>query len=156
MKIEMGKKYRSINGEFTAEALCVDLTHSLPVAMKCTNKDGSQVIRQYAINGDYYVTGELSHFNLTEVTPYDHIKKGDVVLAWDGLEKHKYIRIFSHYEDYKIHTFSFIKIDEDEYRIVLNYLDNHDDKDKQLICIHTKESFIDLRDCMTRLLESNY
>lgn len=53
------------------------------------------------------------------------------------------------------HTFSFLKLSKDEYRIVLDYFCRQTNSNEQLILCHSKESFVNFRDCMTKLIEQD-
>lgn len=80
--ISMDKKYRTRDGR-DVRVLCVDRENiSHPVVALI----GSS-IESYTIDGEFHFLEVDSNYDLIEVSPYDHIKKGDVVLVWDNVNQ---------------------------------------------------------------------
>ncbi len=80
MKIEMGKKYRTRNGQ-PVRLLATDLKGtSWPVAAAITTDDGSETVFIYYPNGARW-SGFECEIDLVEVGPYDDFKIGEPVMA---------------------------------------------------------------------------
>jgi hypothetical protein len=91
MKITMDKKYRTRDGA-SVRVLCLDIDISTqPVLAYCRGE-----IEYYTTDGRLLINGKESPLDLVEVSPYDHIKKGDPVLVGniDSPGYVKSIRIF--------------------------------------------------------------
>ena len=65
---------------------------------------GNKYYARCDANGKYYKEGVEHDLDLIKVTPYDHIKKGDVVLVWDDDISTKYIKFFIEYKNSHITT----------------------------------------------------
>jgi len=94
MKIEMGKKYKSKNGEFTAEALCVDLKSEYPCVMRCIYNDQTENVIKYTVDGFFLADKRNDERNLIEVSPYADFKIDDKVIVWNNSGK-KYNQYFA-------------------------------------------------------------
>jgi hypothetical protein len=89
MKISMNKKYR-----------LRDNTYEYVMLDDCIDSCSRSVLGKYRLEGNpwrvitHYPNGKhlrytSSQYDLIEVTPYDHIKKGDKVIVWDNNSKFK-------------------------------------------------------------------
>ena len=103
--INLTDKYKTRCG-YPVEVLCIDLSGPCPVLFTYINNQKYKNAKTCTLNGKGYYCIIESKLDLIKVTPYDHIKKGDVVWVWDDNQKSniKYIRLFIEYSDGYIRT----------------------------------------------------
>ena len=90
--INLTDKYKTRCG-YPVEVLCVDLTGNSPVLYTYIDDSNLKFYATADMYGRYYRKTD-SRIDLIKVTPYDHIKKGDVVWVWDDDETDKKLRLF--------------------------------------------------------------
>ena len=96
--IEMNKKYRTRDGR-EVRVLCVDNDNDKFPVIAVIPKNTPYIFTK---EGRFYSDKENTELDLIEVSLYDHIKKGDVVLVWDEGEDVKFISFFVEYKNNKI------------------------------------------------------
>ena len=89
--INLTDKYKTRCG-YPVEVLCLDLEGNYPVLFTyiVNNKKGYGTTDK---NGIFQISNMRSK-DLIKVTPYGHIKKGDVVWVWDDDETDKQLKLF--------------------------------------------------------------
>ena len=100
--INLTDKYKTRCG-YPVEVLCVDLSGDYTVLFTFVS---DEKIKCYSVadkNGSFVISNK-HHLDLIKVAPYDHIKKGNVVLVWDDDISTKYIKFFIEYKNSHITT----------------------------------------------------
>ena len=90
--INLTDKYKTRCG-YPVEVLCVDLTGNSPILYTYIDDSNLKFYATADMYGRYYRKTD-SRIDLIKVTPYDHIKKGDVVWVWDNNEADGQLRLF--------------------------------------------------------------
>ena len=87
--IDINKKYKTRNG-LPARIVCVDRKSKgdYPIVALVKEKESEHAVF-YTIDGLYIADNKEHPYTLIEVTPYDHIKPGDLVMCWNGSQKPK-------------------------------------------------------------------
>ena len=100
--INLTDKYKTRCG-YPVEVLCIDLD-SIKSVLFTYVCNGKKYVNQCLEDGRCEIMGGEYAIDLIKVTPYDHIKKGDVVLVWDDDISTKYIKFFIEYKNSYITT----------------------------------------------------
>ena len=100
--INLTDKYKTRCG-YPVEVLCVDLTGNSPVLYTYIDDSNLKFYATATKNGEIKSINE-NELDLIKVTPYDHIKKGDVVWVWDRDSKTKAIQFFLEYDGHHVIT----------------------------------------------------
>ena len=100
--INLTDKYKTRCG-YPVEVLCIDLD-SIKSVLFTYICNGKKYVNQCLEDGRCEVMGGEYAIDLIKVNPYDHIKKGDVVLVWDDDISTKYIKFFIEYKNSHITT----------------------------------------------------
>jgi hypothetical protein len=103
--IDINKKYRTRSG-YNVRILATDLKageHCIVFACG----DEYEYLQTCNASGNH-ISNSIEHpLDIIEVSPYDHIKKGDLVLVWDKNKSEKLIKFFVSYDNNKIFATSY-------------------------------------------------
>lgn len=91
--IDINKKYRTRDGR-KVTILATWLNNAKPVAAIVPALNGIETVEHFSEDGIWCNDMPEGSLDLIEVSPYDHIKKGDVVLVWQNGWTSKFIRTF--------------------------------------------------------------